>query len=177
MRVQKGRCRPGEVVSARMARRRCTAPRTPMATIAPIFTRTSVPYGVNRFDSAPTRICADAVPETATSTKQPRAMLEYRATTAASRSPGSTPRSSTSMTKSTDPQRRTDQVQPQCRHGGVVAGGAGGVALLRERDEADHRDAGGQGDHAPRTDGEAEHRDGRGDEDGHEPGEAEAPCR
>lgn len=70
-----------------------------MATIAPIFTSTRVPYGVNRFDRAPTRIWAEATPDTATSTKQPSAMLEYRATTTARRSPGSTPRRSTSMVR------------------------------------------------------------------------------
>ncbi len=76
MSAQKVRPLPGRSVSDRMARRRCTAPRTPIATIAPTFTSTRTPYGVARFENAPTRICADATPDTATSTKHPSAMLE-----------------------------------------------------------------------------------------------------
>ncbi len=75
--------------------------------------------------------------------------------------------------ESADPQRGADEVQPERGDRGVVTRGAGGVPLLRERDETDHRDAGGEGDHAPPAHGEAEHRHGGGDEDGDEPGEPE----
>ena len=91
--------------------------------------------------------------------------------------PGTTPRTRVSITIPPIHTRGADQVQPERGDGGVVAGGAGGVPLLRERHEADHRDARRQGDHAPGPDGEAQDGDGRRDEHRRRARRARGRCR